>query len=63
MTAVPMAFMMCVSSIALGMLFWKSFAGDTVDWVKGCATGFLLTLAVVLVVFAVNSVCKERKHS
>lgn len=60
-TAVPMVFMMCVSSIALGMLLWKSFAGDPVDWVKGCATGFLLTLAVVLVVFAVNAACKSRR--
>ncbi len=59
-TAVPMSFMMCVSSIALGMLLWKSFAGETIDWVKGCATGFLLTLAIVLVVFAVNSTCKTR---
>jgi hypothetical protein len=53
--------MMCVSSIALGMLFWKSFTGSPVDWVKGCATGFLLTLAVVLVVFAVNSACKAKR--
>lgn len=59
-TAIPMVFMMCVSSIALGMLFWKSFSGETIDWVKGCATGFLLTLAVILVVFAVNSACKTR---
>ena len=60
-TAIPMAFMMCVSSIALGMLFWKSFTGSPVDWVKGCATGFLLTLAVVLVAFAVNSACKAKR--
>ncbi len=60
-TAIPMVFMMCVSSIALGMLFWKSFTGSPVDWVKGCATGFLLTLAVVLVVFAVNSACKAKR--
>ena len=60
-TAIPRVFMMCVSSIALGMLFWKSFTGSPVDWVKGCATGFLLTLAVVLVVFAVNSACKAKR--
>ena len=60
-TAIPMVFMMCVSSIALGMLFWKSFTGSPVDWVKGCATGFLLTLAVVLVAFAVNSACKTKR--
>ena len=55
MTAIPMAFMLSVSSSALGMLCWKSFAGETIDWVKGGATGFLLTLAVVLVVHAVKA--------
>lgn len=61
MTAVPMVFMMCVSSWALGTLFWKSFAGETTDWVKGGATGFLLTLAVILVVFGVKTACKISK--
>ena len=60
MTAVPMVFMMGVSSIALGTLLWKSFAGERIDWVKGGATGFLLTLAVILVVFAVRAAAKRR---
>ena len=51
---------MGVSSLALGMLLWKSFAGEPVDWVKGGATGFLLTLAVVLVVYAVKASSKIR---
>ena len=59
MTAVPMVFMLGVSSIALGTLMWKSFTGARIDWVKGGATGFLLTLAVVLVVFAVRSAVKS----
>ena len=54
LTGVPMVLMMIVSSIALGTLLYKSFAAETIDWVKGGATGFLLTLAVVLVVFAVR---------
>ena len=36
-------------------------AGAAIDWVKGCATGFLLTLAVVLVVFSVNAAFKAKK--
>jgi len=63
MTAVPMVFMMCVSSIALGMLCWKSFSGDTTNWVRGGATGFLLTLAVCLVVFAVRSAAKTTSRT
>jgi len=55
MTAVPMVFMMCVSSLALGTLLWKSFTGEKIDWVKGGATGFLLALALALIVFAVRS--------
>jgi carbon starvation protein len=61
MTAIPMVFMMGVSSLALGMLLWKSFAGDEIDWVKGGATGFLLLLAVCLVAFAVRAAAKVRK--
>ncbi|MBQ8125715.1 MAG: carbon starvation protein A [Kiritimatiellae bacterium] len=64
MTAVPMVFMMAVSSWALGSLFWKSFfSGDAIDWVKGGATGFLLTLAVVLVVYGVNAACTSRRRT
>lgn len=54
-TGIPMVFMMIVSSCALGTLFWKSVSGPTIDWVKGGATLFLLTLAVVLVVFALKA--------
>jgi len=61
MTAIPMVFMMCVSSLALGMLLWKSFAGERTDWVKGGATGFLLVLAACLVAFAVRAAAKVRK--
>ena len=61
MTAIPMVFMMGVSSLALGMLLWKSFAGERTDWVKGGATGFLLMLAVCLVAFAVRAAAKVRK--
>jgi len=60
MTAVPMVFMMGVSSIALGTLLWKSFTGEKTDWVKGGATGFLLTLAIFLVIFAVRAAAKSR---
>ena len=60
MTGVPMVFMLSVSSIALGMLCWKSFSGEKLDFVKGGATGFLLTLAVILVVFAVRAAAKGR---
>lgn len=54
MTGVPMMLMMGVSSIALVTLLYKSFSGPQIDWVKGGATGFLLSLAVVLVIFAVR---------
>ena len=63
MTAVPMVFMMGVSSIALGTLLWKSFAGERTDWVKGGATGFLLTLAIILVAFAVRAAARGREDS
>ena len=63
MTAVPMVLMMGVSSVALGTLLWKSFTGDRVDWVKGGATGFLLTLAIILVVFAVRAAVAIRSKS
>ncbi len=60
MTAIPMVFMMAVSSTALGTLLYKSFSGGRTDWVKGGATGFLLALAVVLVAFAVRTTAKMR---
>ncbi len=63
MTAVPMVFMLCVSSTALGLLMWKSFTGATIDWVKGGATAFLLTLAVVLVCFGARAALDLRKRA
>ena len=61
MTAIPMVFMLSVSSLALGTLCWKSFTGATIDWVKGGATGFLLALAVILVVYAVKAAARVRR--
>jgi len=61
MTAVPMVFMLGVSSLALGTLCFKSFTNPAgVEWVKGGATGFLLTLAVVLIVHAVRAAAHVR---
>ena len=54
-TGFPMVFMLGVSSLALGTLCWKSFTGETIDWVKGGATGFLLTLAIVLVCYGIKA--------
>ena len=54
-TGFPMVFMLGVSSLALGTLCWKSFTGETIDWVTGGATGFLLTLAIVLVCYGVKA--------
>ena len=54
-TGFPMVFMLGVSSLALGTRCWKSFTGETIDWVKGGATGFLLTLAIVLVCYGVKA--------
>ncbi len=59
-TFLPMVFMMCVSSWALGTLCWSSFfSGAEVNWVKGCATLFLLSLAAALVVLAVRSASRD----
>lgn len=58
-TAIPMVFMFCVSSIALGMLSWKSFNSESPDLVKGCATLFLLVLAAILAVLAARSVRRD----
>ncbi len=63
MTAVPMAIMLAVSSLALGILRWKSFAGPSVDWVKGGATAFLLALALILVLFAVKASVANKKET
>ena len=58
-TAVPMVFMMAVSSWALGTIFVKSL--KTGDIVRTAATGFLLALAAALVVFAVRSACSKKE--
>lgn len=59
-TVLPMALMMGVSSWALGTLCWNSFFSPAgVNWVKGCATLFLLGLAVSLVVLAVRTSVKK----
>ena len=59
-TFLPMVFMMGVSSWALGMLCWNSFfSGTGINWVKGCATLFLLSLAAALVVLAVRSASRD----
>ena len=63
-TGFPMVFMLGVSSLALGTLCWKSFTGETIDWVKGGATGFLLTLAIVLVCYGIKAAagtCRENR--
>ena len=58
-TFLPMVFMMGVSSWALGTLCWNSFfSAAGVNWVKGCATLFLLALAAALVVLAVRSAAR-----
>ena len=55
MTVIPMVLMMCVSSWALGTLCWNSFfSGASINWVKGGATLFLLSLAFALVVLAIR---------
>ena len=59
-TVLPMALMMGVSSWALGTLCWNSFfSAAGVNWVKGCATLFLLGLACSLVVLAVRTSVKK----
>ncbi|MCR5414867.1 MAG: carbon starvation protein A [Kiritimatiellae bacterium] len=62
MTGIPMVFMLCVSSTALGLLMWKSFTGDEIDWVKGGATSFLMTLAAVLVFYGAKTAINLRKN-
>ncbi len=55
-TVVPMVFMMSVSSWALGTLCWNSFfSAAGVNWIRGLATVFLLSLACALVVLAIRS--------
>ena len=55
LTLLPMLFMMCVSSWALGTICWNSFfSGASVNWIRGGATVFLLSLACALVVLAIR---------
>ena len=58
MTAVPMVFMLSVSSWALGAIFLKSVQSS--DLVRACAAGFLLVLATVVVCLGVKTVAKAR---
>ena len=51
-TALPMVFMLCVASWALGTIFVKSIGAG--DWIRVAATGFLLVLAAVVVTLAVK---------
>ncbi len=51
-TALPMVFMLCVASWALGTIFVKSLGAG--DWIRVAATGFLLVLAAVVVTLAVK---------
>ena len=51
-TALPMVFMLCVASWALGTIFIKSIGAG--DWIRVAATGFLLVLAAVVVTLAVK---------
>lgn len=62
-TVIPMVFMMCVSSWALGTLCWNSFFSDAgINWIKGCATLFLLSLACALVVLSIRTSI-SKKHT
>ena len=61
MTAIPMVFMLAVSSWALGAIFIGSVSGETINWAKAGATGFLLTLAFVLVIYGVKAAVKDRR--
>ena len=55
MTAVPMAFMFGVSSWALSSILLSSFS--TGQWVRCCASAFLLALAVGIIAVTVRKKC------
>ena len=59
MTAIPMFFMLAVSSWALGTIFLKSL--ETGDWIRTFATLFLLALASVVVCLGVKAALGEKK--
>ena len=50
-TAIPMAIMFGASAWALGTIFWMSWCGQ--QWIRLFASGFLLALAVALIVITV----------
>ena len=57
MTAVPMVFMLCVSSWALTKILMNACSSGT--WTLAAASAFLIAVAVALVCFAVNRICRR----
>lgn len=53
-TAVPMAFMLCISGWALGAIWTKAFANGS--WLILFASSFLMVLAIVLIALAIGKV-------
>jgi len=58
-TLVPMCFMLSVSSYALISIFTAAFGAG--DWTRLGATGFLLIVAVALILFTLSKVFSGRK--
>ena len=58
-TLVPMCFMLSVSSYALISIFTAAFGAG--DWTRLGATGFLLLVAVALVLFTLSKVFAKRE--
>ena len=59
-TLVPMCFMLSVSSYALISIFTTAFGAG--DWTRLGATGFLLLVAVALVLFTLSKVFSRREQ-
>ena len=57
-TLVPMCFMMAVSTYALCALFLAAFGAG--DWTRTGATGFLILVAVALILFSLTRVKRSR---
>ena len=57
-TLIPMCFMLSVSSYALISIFAASFGAG--DWTRMGATGFLILVAVALILFTLSTVCSRR---
>ena len=57
MTAVPMVFMLGVSSWALTKILMNACSSGT--WTLAAASAFLIAVAVALVCFAVNRICRR----